>query len=70
MGDYSHQFETLTHTIEVNNQELEELRVQLGDTQKQYFSLRVQNEHLEGEVNAVKADRDLQIGLNEERRLR
>jgi hypothetical protein len=32
--------------------------------------LRVQNEGLEGECMALKSNRDMQIGLNEERKLK
>jgi len=31
MGDYGKQFETLTQAVEANNQELDDLRKQLGD---------------------------------------
>jgi len=41
----------------------------LGEAQKLYFSLRVTNEVSEEEVDSLKARRDLNLGLNEERRL-
>mmetsp|Transcript_9211 Transcript_9211/g.6981 ORF Transcript_9211/g.6981 Transcript_9211/m.6981 type:complete len:81 (+) Transcript_9211:738-980(+) len=70
MDDYNQQFETLTQAIDNNNGEIDELRRQLSEAQKQYFTLRVQNENLDGDVLALKANRDMQIGLNEERRLK
>ncbi len=70
MQDYSTQFASLTGTVEENNKELDFLRKQLGEAQKDYFSLRIQNEVLEAEVEQLKANRELQIGLNEERRLK
>jgi flagellar biosynthesis chaperone FliJ len=69
MVDYRQQFEQLTQTIEENNKEIDFLRKQLGEAQKQYFHLRTNNEILEEEVDALKARRDLNLGLNEERRL-
>eukprot|EP00347_Sterkiella_histriomuscorum_P021445 403333951 len=69
MQDYRTQFEQLTQTIDQNTQELDSLRKELSDAQKNYFSLRTHNEILEEQVDSLKAHRDLDLGLNEERRL-
>ncbi len=69
MKDYRQQFEQLNATVDENNKEVAFLRQQLGEAQKHYFALRVSNEALDEEVTQAKAQRDLQLGLNEERRL-
>ena len=70
MSDYCSQFEQLTKAIDCNNQQLMVLRKSLTDSQKVYFDLRTQNEVLSEEVDSLKMRRDLNIGLNEERRVR
>lgn len=50
MSDYRIQFETLTKSVEENNKEIDFIRQQLAETQKQYFSLRGQNEILQEET--------------------
>ena len=70
MSDYRSQFEQLTKAIDCNNQQLMVLRKSLNDSQKVYFDLRTQNEVLSEEVDSLKMRRDLNIGLNEERRVR
>lgn len=46
------------------------MRKQLATAQKEYFALRVSNETREQEYLQQKTDRDLHIGLNDERRIK
>ena len=42
MKDYHAQFEALTHTVDKNNQELDQLRHELTQSQARFFTLRTQ----------------------------
>jgi len=55
--------------VEENNGELTQMREQFSSFQKQYFSLKVKNETLEQELEALKSERDMKAALNEERRV-
>ena len=52
MKDYKHQFETLTHTVESNNGDIERLRGELTHAQANYFELKSKQHVLESEVDS------------------
>lgn len=69
MDDYKVQFSQLNKTVDENNSQLEQLRAELAEAQRQYYQLRTQNEVQEEQVDVLKTRRELNLGLNEQRRL-
>jgi len=55
--------------VEQNNAELERLRQEMAAGETSMFSLKTQQHTLESELDSLRARKELQIGLNEERRL-
>lgn len=63
------QYESLTRTVEVNNEELNVLRTELSTAQSTYQDLLSQQHSLETELDTLKARNNLTLSLADQRHL-
>mmetsp|Transcript_23127 Transcript_23127/g.30808 ORF Transcript_23127/g.30808 Transcript_23127/m.30808 type:complete len:119 (-) Transcript_23127:1199-1555(-) len=67
--DYQLQFESVLATISKHNDVLTTLQEQHSDATKNLYSMAIENERLESQLLAMKADRDVHVVIDERHKI-